>query len=123
MVRARLISSATRVKRGPMLRRILLCGALAFSVGCSAPTTERGGTTETTIDWKPGNWSIVWQDEFDGPAGQAPDTSHWARETGGNGWGNQELQYYTDSSNNVALDGAGNLVITARRESFMGNEF
>lgn len=59
---------------------------------------------------------IVWQDEFDGPAGTAPDPSVWSHELGAGGWGNDELQTYTDSRDNAALDGRGNLVITARRE-------
>jgi len=59
---------------------------------------------------------IVWHEEFDGPAGAAPDPSVWSHETGAGGWGNDELQTYTDSRDNSALDGNGNLVITARRE-------
>jgi beta-glucanase (GH16 family) len=58
----------------------------------------------------------VWSDEFDGPAGSPPDPAAWAAETGGHGWGNRELQHYTGSSENASLDGAGNLVITVRRE-------
>jgi beta-glucanase (GH16 family) len=58
----------------------------------------------------------VWSDEFDGPAGAAVDGAKWVAETGGEGWGNQERQYYTDRAENVSLDGAGNLVITARAE-------
>ena len=56
----------------------------------------------------------VWSDEFDGEAGSAPDASKWSFMKGGEGWGNKELQYYTDSSDNVRLDGKGNLVIEAR---------
>lgn len=60
---------------------------------------------------------LVWSDEFNGPAGQLPDGNKWGRDTGGGGWGNAEHQYYTDSASNAALDGNGNLVITARREN------
>ena len=68
---------------------------------------------------------LVWEDNFDGPAGQAPDASRWTYDigTGDNGWGNQELQYYTDRPENVALDGNGNLVITAIQENFSGSPF
>ena len=65
----------------------------------------------------------MWRDEFDGPAGAAPDATRWKHEIGGDGWGNKELQYYTDSTDNAALDGAGNLIITAREETFMGNAY
>ena len=59
----------------------------------------------------------IWEDNFDGPSGQAPDSSKWRYDIGGSGWGNDERQYYTNSTRNAAMDGAGNLVITARRES------
>ncbi|MEV8379158.1 family 16 glycosylhydrolase [Kribbella sp. NPDC056861] len=59
----------------------------------------------------------VWEDNFDGPAGQAPNSGKWRYDLGGGGWGNAERQYYTNSTRNSALDGAGHLVITARRES------
>lgn len=61
--------------------------------------------------------TVVWADEFNGSNGQLPDPSKWKRDIGGDGWGNQELEYYTDSATNAALDGNGNLVITARREN------
>ena len=62
-------------------------------------------------------WTLAWSDEFDGPAGAAVDGTRWAAETGGNGWGNQEFEYYTAGTGNASLDGAGHLVITARAES------
>ena len=64
---------------------------------------------------------LVWSDEFNGPAGQAVNSADWSFNLGNGdasppGWGNQELQYYTDSTNNVRMDGQGNLEIVARRE-------
>ncbi len=61
------------------------------------------------------NWQLVWSDDFDGAAGRLPDPAKWTFDigTGENGWGNQELQSYTNNPANVALDGNGNLVITA----------
>ncbi len=58
---------------------------------------------------------LIWSDEFDGPAGQGVDPGRWNTEVTGSGGGNQELQYYTAGTENAAEDGAGNLVITARR--------
>lgn len=73
------------------------------------------------------NFQLVWEDNFNGPAGAAPDATKWTYDIGigpGNdGWGNQELQYYTDRPENVALDGQGNLSITARSESYSGRAF
>jgi beta-glucanase (GH16 family) len=61
--------------------------------------------------------SLVWHDEFDGPAGASFDHARWVADTGGQGFGNQERQFYTTRADNVALDGEGHLVITARVES------
>jgi len=71
------------------------------------------------------NWQLTWSDEFDGAAGTAPDNTKWTFDIGrgDNGWGNSELQYYTNRASNVQLDGSGNLVITARSESFGGAGF
>lgn len=66
-------------------------------------------------------WKLVWSDEFDGPDGSAPDAAWWTYDlgVGGDGWGNRELEYYTKRPENVSIEG-GNLVITARRETFSG---
>jgi beta-glucanase (GH16 family) len=71
------------------------------------------------------DWQLVWSDEFEGVEGESPDPDNWTYDIGRgqNGWGNQELQYYTDRPENAALDGEGNLVITARRESFNGADY
>ena len=63
---------------------------------------------------------LVWGDEFDEPAGTPPNPDHWGYGHGDGtaesiaGWGNNELEYYTELAENAATDGAGNLVITAR---------
>lgn len=71
------------------------------------------------------NWQMVWSDEFEGAAGTSPDPSNWVFDigTGQGGWGNGEFQYYTDRPENVSLDGNGNLMITAIRESYAGSSF
>ncbi|MBX3056033.1 MAG: family 16 glycosylhydrolase [Anaerolineae bacterium] len=78
---------------------------------------NRANSTATT---PADDWVLVWSDEFAGTAGIVPDRNVWRPELGdgtlnGNtGWGNGELQFYTNSPDNAALDGAGNLVITAQ---------
>jgi beta-glucanase (GH16 family) len=67
--------------------------------------------------------TLAWSDEFEGAAGQAPDASKWSFDVGGSGWGNQELEYTTARAQNVALDGAGHLAITARAEAYMGMSY
>lgn len=68
------------------------------------------------------NWILTFSQEFDGPAGQAPDPKVWARDLGGGGFGNAELQSYTDGNANAFLDGKGCLVIEARKERTVGKD-
>ncbi|MFC4263605.1 family 16 glycosylhydrolase [Ferruginibacter yonginensis] len=69
------------------------------------------------------NWQFettpMWEDNFN--TGTAPDLSKWTYETGGSGWGNNELQYYTSGAN-ASVTG-GNLVITAKKEAFGGRDY
>lgn len=58
-------------------------------------------------------WKVVWADEFEGEG--MPDTSKWTYDIGDWGWGNNELQYYTDSRLENARLEDGNLVIEARK--------
>jgi beta-glucanase (GH16 family) len=69
-----------------------------------------------TNDIEVRDYQLVWEDNFDGSAGESPDATKWVYDLGrgpnGDGWGNQELQIYTDKPENVSLDGEGNLAIT-----------
>jgi len=60
----------------------------------------------------PTGWALAWSDEFSGTNGSAPDSSKWTYDTGGKGWGNNELECYTNQLQNAQIQG-GNLVITA----------
>lgn len=70
--------------------------------------------------------NLVMSDEFD--IDGAPDSSLWNFELGDGsaqgipGWGNNELQYYTDRTENITVEN-GVLVITANEESFMGSQY
>jgi len=87
-------------------------------MSATEPSGSPAGTTPVAdpATSAPPGMVLVWADEFDAPAGTPPDASRWTYDLGdgGRGWGNEELQWYTDSSENVAHDGSGNLVITAR---------
>src|SRR6266702_7595661 len=61
-------------------------------------------------------WTLVWSDEFNGADGSVPDSSKWTYDLGGKGWGNSELECYTNRLQNAQIKG-GNLVITAQQES------
>ena len=63
-------------------------------------------------EWNREGWDIVWQDEFDG---ESLDINKWSHEVGGHGFGNNELQYYTDDSSNSFIDN-GILHIRAKYE-------
>ncbi|MCO8269083.1 glycoside hydrolase family 16 protein [Actinoplanes sp. TRM 88003] len=89
-------------------RFFIAATALTVTLGAGLAVGSRSDTAEA---------AVVWNEDFNGPAGAGVDTSKWNFDTGGNGWGNQELQYYTDGTGNVAQDGQGNLVITARKGS------
>ncbi|WP_374165003.1 family 16 glycosylhydrolase [Arcticibacter sp. MXS-1] len=62
----------------------------------------------------------VWQDEFEYTG--KPDASKWGYDIGGSGWGNNELQYYTDRTNNASVAN-GILTITAIKEQFEGKNY
>ena len=68
----------------------------------------------------PEGYRLFWSDEFEGTS---LNSANWTCEIGrgSNGWGNSELQYYTDRPENIAVRD-GKLVITARKESYQGAE-
>lgn len=63
-------------------------------------------------------YKLAWADEFNG---KQIDLSNWSYNVGGNGWGNEESQYYTDGKNSFLQ--SGKLVIEAREESFQGKKY
>ena len=65
------------------------------------------------------DWNMIWNDEFNGAA---LDASKWQPETGATGWGNNELQNYTGSSNNVQFSN-GELHIVARNDGPAGQQY
>ena len=94
----------------------------AIDLGQTDPTDDFGYVSTWSDDALAGR-RITFQDNFDGPAGQPPDNTLWTIQTGGTGWGNQELEYYTDRPSNISLDGQGHLVLIARKESFNGKAY
>ncbi|MCP2327141.1 beta-glucanase (GH16 family) [Hamadaea flava] len=63
---------------------------------------------------------LVFSDEFNGAAGTKPDTAKWTIDTGTGQ--NNELQYYTNNAN-ASMNGAGSLVMEARRETVGGRDY
>lgn len=64
---------------------------------------------------------LVWADEFDKVG--LPDSTKWKYETGGNGWGNNELQFYTARRSENARVENGKLIIEARKEAYQGKNY
>lgn len=68
-----------------------------------------------------GKYRLVWADEFNYTG--LPDSAKWNYDTGGHGWGNQELQYYTKNRKENAGVEKGRLVIEARKENREGMNY
>jgi beta-glucanase (GH16 family) len=94
----------------------LLFVTVMLVTSCGGQATQ---TSSATTPPASPTYQLVWSDEFSGTDGSAPDASKWAIQTGGNGWGNNELEYYTTRPQNVQVSG-GNLVITAVKEDYTG---
>ncbi len=87
---------------------ILLMGCISLS---ACITTKIGKT----------NKKLVWSDEFNYKG--LPDSSKWNYEVGGDGWGNNELQYYTFRNSDNARIENGHLIIEARKEQHGKNAY
>lgn len=109
-----LMSRSATTRRGRPLAALLSALTLVAAgatVSAAAQQTVPSAPLATAVG------DVVWSQEFNGAAGTGPDTSVWSYDTGAGGWGNAELQSYTTSRSNSALDGQGNLVLTARKEA------
>lgn len=100
-----------------LIKPLMLIGLLLLILGCE---TDDNQTVATFTE-------LVMQDEFDTDG--APDSSIWSYDIGtgegtaaGAGWGNNELQYYTNRSENVTVQN-GILIISAKKESFAGSNY
>jgi beta-glucanase (GH16 family) len=74
---------------------------------------------EFTVSTVPIPWEVKWYEDFQEDG--APNPAHWNFQTGGGGWGNNEVQFYTNGEN--AWVENGNLIIEARREQRGNNPF
>ena len=82
---------------------------------------DRGHYTAVPVMPQAPEWKLVWADEFDGPDNSAVDASRWVLETGGGGWGNNELETYTKRLENAHIE-SGSLVISAIKETYTGSD-
>jgi beta-glucanase (GH16 family) len=100
-----------------------LATVIAISVVTMLTAVSCGGqATQATVTTPPAQtYQLVWSDDFNGTDGSSPDATTWAIQTGGGGWGNNELESYTARPQNVKVSG-GNLVITAIKEDYRGSD-
>ena len=108
--------------------RLLPWAALALGTLACDPAANRTTKPEPPLPVTPQqpsltDWELVWQDEFEGPAGTPPAPERWKHDVGGEGWGNAQLEFNTNRPENASLDGEGNLVITARKERYGTNDY
>jgi hypothetical protein len=98
------------------------CALLVFAF-CSKKSNG-GGSTISIQPPVDKNWKFettpAWSDEFDYSG--LPNSSKWGYDIGGSGWGNNELQYYTDVINNAKVEN-GMLTITARKETMANRNY
>lgn len=96
----------------------ILAGALVAAMAVPGVILSKPETSDVQAA---DNWKLTWSDEFNGTS---LDTSVWSYEIGnGNwGWGNGEVEYYTNRTDNVRVSG-GNLQIIAKKENYGGQKY
>lgn len=116
------MSDSCGTPRPRRLRRALLAVVATLGLG-AATATVATAPANATAPTPASGWTQVFLDDFNGSAGSAVNSTNWRYDTGtsypggaGN-WGTGEVETMTSSTNNVALDGNGNLLITPRRDA------
>ena len=84
-------------------------------LSCSSGTDSNQGDDENVE-----KWLLVWSDEFD--VNGLPNPEKWGYDLGGHGWGNEELQNYTNRAENANVQN-GRLLIVAKKETYQDNEY
>lgn len=105
--RAHAIATAVTVATVATVAAVLISQLGSDSIDSAIHTPASSGEYE---------YSVVFADEFNAAAGAPPDSRYWAFDLGGGGWGNDELQCYTNSARNASHSGHGTLHIVALRE-------
>lgn len=104
----------------PLLRLIACCSLLC----CLSYTGPKDAATAAFSPKKaphPPARKLVWSDEFN--RNGLPDSTKWNYETGGDGWGNHEAEYYTARRPGNARVENGMLIIEARKEKWGNREY
>jgi beta-glucanase (GH16 family) len=101
------------------LRRLALGLLVAIpAAGCTQPPVDDPLPTPPDEEWR-----LTFEDNFDGEAGAPIDFEKWTHDVGGHGWGNQQLEFNTDRTENARHDGNGKLIISALKQEFANNDY
>ncbi|WP_317446412.1 glycoside hydrolase family 16 protein [Streptomyces collinus] len=116
------MSESSGIPRPRAFRRALVAVVATFGLAAAAATAATLPAS-ASAPTPPSGWTQVFLDDFNGSAGSGVNTSNWQYDTGTSypggaaNWGTGEVESMTSSTNNVALDGNGNLLITPRRDA------
>ncbi|MFG2269007.1 glycoside hydrolase family 16 protein [Streptomyces chartreusis] len=117
------MSDPSGIHRRPRSPRRALLAVLGTLGLVAAATTIAVPSADASAPTPPSGWTQVFLDDFQGAAGSGVNTSNWRYATGKGypggpaNWGTGEIETMTNSTNNVSLDGNGNLRITPRRDA------
>lgn len=89
------------------IQLLIWCAALFFFITGYSPQHDK--------------MKLVWSDEFNSSG--LPDSTKWNYDVGGHGWGNDELQFYTDHRPENARVEKGHLIIEARKEKWKDKDY
>ncbi|WP_333775824.1 glycoside hydrolase family 16 protein [Streptomyces sp. IBSBF 3136] len=116
------MSESSGMPRPRAFRRALVAVVATFGLAAAAATAATLPAS-ASAPTPPSGWTQVFLDDFNGSAGSGVNTSNWQYDTGTSypggaaNWGTGEVESMTSSTDNVALDGNGNLLITPRRDA------
>ena len=106
------------VANAKQLTAFFILTLIVLSVACNGPAKEDNASATTDAVAKDSSgYQLVWCDEFNG---SAVDTTNWAYDLGGEGFGNHEKEYYQPANATVEN---GNLVITGKKEQVGKNPY
>ena len=103
------------------LMRCLVCAIGLLNLVAAAAGQSAAAKQPSNGDTSANGRTLIWSDEFNGPDGSRPDPAKWVVVINDSGYDNNELEYYTDRTSNIR-EQDGSLVITARRESYVGKD-
>lgn len=103
------------------MKKIAYLLTLVFLLFACHKTNRANGTRAAGVNIDTSGYHLVWADEFNYTG--LPDSNKWNYDVGGNGWGNQEEEYYTAKRLENARVENGTLIIEALRDNWEGNQY